>query len=194
MRTMSLPDDDDLEPASPAPVRPAFRASAHAPVDQDNVIDLAAVHPERLQDDYVNAGPMLARWGGKLADALREAGMAEVARKQGEAKLALRVRHDLSNRVEGGKPLRVTEAMIEQTMVGEGTYSKQWEALQLREIEAEANLARVKTEVEALRVKANMTIQLGSDVRKERGLTDMRLLDPSAAAADTARQLGRHNT
>jgi len=156
------------------------------------VIDLAAVHPERLQDDYVNAGPMLARWGGKLADALREAGMAEVARKQGEAKLALRVRHDLSNRVEAGKPLRVTEAMIEATMMGEGPYAADWQKMQLREIEAQANLARVKTEVEALRVKANMTIQLGSDYRKERGLTDVRLLDPSAAAAEMAKQLGRH--
>lgn len=141
-----------------------------------------------IQAEYAAVAGQLAFWTEQYAEAQGTAGQAKYALEVVEARMGLRHREILRQKVETGQltvARGITEAMVREQVVLDPDYR----AARLGLIEAEAAEARLNGIAKAVATKRDMLISLGAHVRAEMGL------DPvirAQAARDFAARGGDH--
>lgn len=134
-------------------------ASATASVDLE--LELRArisIDPSALDEEFGQCPVDTAHLGGKLADATKAHLYAKRAARRTRALVGVEVR---ATKKIDGKPLGVDAVRDEVEL------DPRVDAADAAEIEAEAALARAKTDFEAVRTKRDMLVQLGAARRAE---------------------------
>lgn len=117
-----------------------------------------SIDPSALDEEFQECPVNTVYLGAKLADATREHLRAKKAARRARALVGVEVR--AAKRIDG-KPLGVDAVRDEVEL------DPRVDAADAAEIDAEAALARAKTDFEAIRTKRDMLVQLGAARRAE---------------------------
>ena len=134
-------------------------ATATASVDLELALRARiSIDPSALDEEFQECPMNTAHIGAKLADATREHLRAKKAARRARALVGVEIR---ATKKIDGKPLGVDAVRDEVEL------DSRVDAADAAEIDAEAALARAKTDFEAVRTKRDMLVQLGAARRAE---------------------------
>ncbi len=144
---------------------------------EDYLLQSVDIEPLALEEEFIRLPPDLAYWNHQFADAVREYSRSKFLREQTAARLHTELREEImyaakeaaKTAIEDGatkssvKVKSPTIADIEAAVLTNEEYVEARE----REIEAEANKARLYGIVDAVRTKRDMLVQMGANRRAE---------------------------
>lgn len=139
----------------------------------DYLHDCVNTDPLKLDDEFVRLPADLAYWHHRSAEALKKFQLSKLDTKRLEARLRIEVREQ--QLAEGKKP---TESTVDAAVE---TSEEMYEA-RCALVHLEATYERLRGIVDAVRVKKDMVIALGNQIRAE-------LSDPIVRAAYADKRL-----
>ncbi len=150
-------------------------ATLHDLEVDDFLAECVKIEPLALQEEFIRQPSDLAYWNELCSRAIRKHLAAKLDLEMLESKLYLQQTAAIETQ---GK--RATQKIVESEIHAQ----EEWHTAKLRVIECEADVAKLKGCVEAVRVKKDMLIQMGAD-RREEMKGSPRIRDESGYAHNT---------
>lgn len=160
---MSADFTSNPPPTNTEPPKPAWLAEALADWDRaKNAVSIDAQAgdiPAHLNAELIDFPSTIARWGFRVAEAIREMQLAEMAADDAHGAAMERVKDKMGPLKRG----EVSNSDYER----EARHDPEWRQAELRRIHAEAKVGRLKSVMAGLQAKKDALVSLGANLRSE---------------------------